>query len=75
MPLRSLRTPDHWLDRAKDAWHHVQHMRDPKAKLQMMEIAESYERMAQRAMAQQETSGNPVYLPPRMDSLPKRPSK
>lgn len=44
-----IRSPEHWLQRAKDAWHHVENMRDPDSRLQMIEIAEGYERMAQRA--------------------------
>ena len=48
-----VRSPEHWLQRAKDAWNHVEHMRDPGARLQMIEIAESYERMAQRARERQ----------------------
>jgi hypothetical protein len=49
MAQNTIRSPEHWLQRAKDAWHHVENMRDPDSRLQMIEIAEGYERMAQRA--------------------------
>jgi len=49
MAENPVRSPEHWLQRAKDAWHHVENMRDPDYRLQMIEIAEGYERMAQRA--------------------------
>jgi len=53
MAQTSIRSPEHWLERAKDAWHHVENMRDPDSRLQMIEIAEGYERMAQRARERQ----------------------
>jgi hypothetical protein len=54
MSENQFRSPEHWLQRAKDAWNHVEHMRAAHAQRQMIEIAESYERMAQRARKRQE---------------------
>jgi hypothetical protein len=58
MAQNPIRSPEHWLQRAKDAWHHVENMRDPDSRLQMIEIAEGYERMAQRARERRQRGDN-----------------
>jgi len=60
MAQHTIQSPEHWLDRAKDAWHHVENMRDPDSRLQMIEIAEGYERMAQRARERQQRGPGPI---------------
>jgi hypothetical protein len=43
------REPRHWRDRAEEARAMADHMHDPETKRQMREIAEGYERLAERA--------------------------
>lgn len=62
MAHNPVRSAEHWLQRARDAWNHVEHMRDSDARLQMIEIAESYERMAQRAREREER-GESLLIP------------
>jgi hypothetical protein len=40
--------PKHWRDRAEEARVHAEQMTDPEAKRMMLEIANGYERLAER---------------------------
>lgn len=43
---KRLSDPKFWLDRAKEARAQAKRVRDPEERLQMLEIAASYERLA-----------------------------
>ena len=45
-----LKDPAHWRERAEDARRVAETLTDPKARQTMLEIAESYERLAERAL-------------------------
>jgi hypothetical protein len=49
MSLYSINDPKHWLDRAKEARALAEQMDDPEAKRTMLNNADDYERLAQRA--------------------------
>jgi hypothetical protein len=49
MPLGLLNNAEHWRDRAEEARTHAEQLTDPEAKRMMLSIAESYEKLAQRA--------------------------
>jgi hypothetical protein len=42
-------TPEHWRDRAQEARAMADNITDPDAKRAMLDIAESYEKIAERA--------------------------
>ena len=46
-------TPEHWLDRAKEARQTAEGLQDPDAKRAMFAIAENYEKIAKRAEAKE----------------------
>jgi hypothetical protein len=45
-----LKDPAHWRERAEEARRVAEALADPKARQTMLEIAESYERLAERAL-------------------------
>jgi len=45
-----LKDPAHWRERADEARRLAETLADPKARQTMLEIAESYERLAERAL-------------------------
>jgi hypothetical protein len=45
-----LKDPAHWRDRAEEARRLAEALGDPKARQTMLEIAESYDRLAGRAL-------------------------
>jgi hypothetical protein len=45
-----LKDPAHWRERAEEARRVAETLTDPKARQTMQEIAESYERLAERAL-------------------------
>jgi hypothetical protein len=45
-----LKDPAHWRERADEARRVAETLADPKARKTMLEIAESYERLAERAL-------------------------
>ena len=45
-----LKDPAHWRERAEDARRVAETLADPKARQTMLDIAESYERLAERAL-------------------------
>jgi hypothetical protein len=49
MPLELLNNAEHWRNRAEEARVHAEQLTDPEAKRMMLAIAESYEKLAQRA--------------------------
>lgn len=46
--------PAHWRDRAEEARVQAEQMRDADARRQMLQIAEGYDRLAERAQRQLE---------------------
>jgi hypothetical protein len=44
-----INNPQHWRDRAEEARVNAEQMSDPEAKRMMLEIAEGYLRLAERA--------------------------
>jgi hypothetical protein len=51
----SIHDPKHWRDRANEARAVAEHLLDPAARVEMLEIAQSYERLAARAQARLDT--------------------
>jgi hypothetical protein len=49
VPSKAVFDGQHWLDRAEEARLQAEEMTHPPAKLQMLQIAAGYRRMAQRA--------------------------
>jgi hypothetical protein len=49
LPLELLNNVEHWRDRAEEARVHAEQMNDPEAKRMMLEIAKSYDKLADRA--------------------------
>jgi hypothetical protein len=45
-----LKDPAHWRERAEEARRVAETLADPKARQTMLEIAESYDRLAERAL-------------------------
>jgi hypothetical protein len=41
--------PEHWRERAEEARVHAEQLTDPEAKQTMLNIADDYEKLAQRA--------------------------
>jgi len=56
-------TPEHWLIRAKEAREMAANIADPAAKQAMIQIAENYEKIAQRAEAREVGIGVPPHHP------------
>jgi hypothetical protein len=44
-----INNPQHWRDRAEEARVNAEQMRDPESKRMMLEIADGYMRLAERA--------------------------
>jgi hypothetical protein len=57
MPVGLLNNAVHWRERAEDARVHAEHLTDPAAKTMMLAIAESYEKLAQRAEERRLSAG------------------
>jgi len=49
MSLELLNNVKHWQDRAEEARIHAEQLADPEAKRMMLEIANSYDKIAARA--------------------------
>jgi hypothetical protein len=49
LPLELLNNVEHWRDRAEEARVHAEQLTDPEARRMMLDIAKSYERLAERA--------------------------
>jgi hypothetical protein len=49
MPDHYLEDPEHWRTRAEEARINAQAVRDPEAKRMLLDVAASYERLADRA--------------------------
>jgi hypothetical protein len=49
MPLYSINDPKHWRDRAKEARALAEQIADPETKRTILNNADDYERLAQRA--------------------------
>jgi hypothetical protein len=48
--VSSLNVPDHWHQRAIEAREQAEKLTDPEAKRLMLEVAETYEKLAKRAL-------------------------
>jgi hypothetical protein len=53
LPLELLDNVRHWRDRAEEARMHVEQMTDPEARRMMLDIADSYDKLAKRAEQRQ----------------------
>jgi hypothetical protein len=49
MTSKLMNNPKHWRDRAEEARVNAENMIDPESKRMMLEIADGYKRLAQRA--------------------------
>jgi hypothetical protein len=49
MKIPLMNNPQHWRDRAEEARVNAEQMRDPESKRMMLEIADGYMRLAERA--------------------------
>ena len=52
--------PDYWRERAEDARAMASQMRDPDARRTLLEIAENYEQLAERAETMRKTRSAPI---------------
>jgi hypothetical protein len=51
LPLELLNNVEHWRDRAEEARVHAEQLTDPDARRMMLDIAKSYDKLAERAAA------------------------
>jgi hypothetical protein len=49
MKIPLINNPQHWRDRAEEARVNAEQMRDPESRRMMLEIADGYMRLAERA--------------------------
>jgi hypothetical protein len=72
MSVPSYRDPRHWRDRADEARAVAKLLKNPQARIEMLNIAQSYERMAANAQAQidETEKSNEGDIAPSLDIAP-----
>jgi hypothetical protein len=70
MSAPSYRDPQHWRDRAAEARAVAKLLKNPQARIEILNIAQSYERMAANAQIDETEKSNEGDIAPSLDITP-----